>query len=149
MLALDRFREEGGTEMAKKADEMLGESVVAEVQVEAQASVKDVVGEVIGGALTGFKAKPASLPGDHEGIFHVAVGPTKIGFFSMKRGLFKASLQELLVEHPRSDLKALEIEKGMMPTAHFVFEDGTHYALMCARINHGKLKKMRELLFPE
>jgi len=135
--------------MAKKAGEIMGESVITGVQLEAQASIKSVVGGVIGGILTGFNAKPASLPGDHEGLHYAAVGPTKIGFFSMKRGMFKASLQDLLVEHPRRDLKALEIESGMMPTAHFVFGDGTHYALMCARINLGKLKKMRELLFPE
>jgi len=135
--------------MNKKAGEILGESVIAAVTLEAQAAVKGVVGGIIGGMLTGFELKPASLPGDHEGVHYVAAGPTKLGFFSMKRGLFKPSLGELLVEHPRSEVKTLEIESGMMPTAHFVFQDGTHYALMCPRIHLGKLKKMRELLVTE
>lgn len=76
----------------------------------------------------------------------MAVGPTKVGFLSMKRGLSKSSLGELLIEHSRSDVQAVEIKSGMMPSVHFVFQDGTHYALMCTRINLGKLKKVRELL---
>jgi hypothetical protein len=104
------------------------------------------VGGVIGDILTGVDLKPASLPGDHTGIFYVAVGPNNVGFFSMKRGMFKTSLDQLLVQHPRSDLQAVEIEKGVMPAAHFVFRDGTHYVLMCPRIHLGKLKKVQELL---
>jgi hypothetical protein len=72
-------------------------------------------------------------PGDHKGIHYVAVGPTRVGFFSMKRGLFKPSLDRLLVECSRSDVQAVEIKGGMMPAAHFVLRDGTNYALMCPR----------------
>jgi hypothetical protein len=132
--------------MDKKASEIMGESVMAGVTLEAQESIKGMVGGVIGDILTGIDVKPASLPGDHTGIFYVAVGPNNVGFFSMKRGLFKTSLDQLLVQHPRSELQAVEIEKGVMPAAHFVFRDGTHYVLMCARINLGKLKKVQELL---
>jgi hypothetical protein len=132
--------------MEKKAGEVMGESVIAGVTLEAQESIKGMVGDVIGDILTGVDVKPASLPGDHTGIFYVAVGGNSVGFFSMKRGMFKASLDQLLVKHPRSDLQAVEIEKGVMPTAHFVFRDGTHYALMCPRIHLSKLKKVQELL---
>jgi hypothetical protein len=89
--------------------------------------------------------KEASLPGG-EGVYYVAVGPTKVGFFSIKRGLFKNSLDGLLVEHPRSDVREVEIKKGFMPVARFVFADGTNYVLMCPRIQHGKLKKVQRLL---
>ena len=132
--------------MDKKASEIMGESVIAGVTLEAQESIKGMVGGVIGDVLTGIDLKPASLPGDHTGIFYVAVGPDNVGFFSMKRGMFKPSLDRLLVQHPRSDLRAMEIKSGVMPAAHFVFQDGTHYILMCPRINLGKLKKVRELL---
>ncbi len=76
----------------------------------------------------------------------MAVGPTRVGFFSMKRGLFKPSLDELLVEHPRSEVQAVEIKSGAMPEVHFVFQDGMHYVLVCPRIHLGKLKKVREIL---
>jgi hypothetical protein len=135
--------------MNKKASEIMGESVIAGVTLEAQEAVKSMVGGVVGGILTGVDVKPASLPGDHEGIHYVAVGPTKVGFFSIKRGLFKNSLDKLLVQHSRSDLQTVDIKSGIMPAAHFVFQDGTHYALTCARIHLGKLKKVQELLVTE
>ena len=135
--------------MSKKASEIMGESVIAAVQLESQEAIKGMVGGIVGDILAGVDVKPASLPGDHEGIFYVAVGSTKVGFFSMKRGMFKTSVNELLIEHPRSAVQTVEIESGIMPTAHFVLTDGTHYALMCARINLGKLKKVRELFVTE
>jgi hypothetical protein len=135
--------------MNKKASEIIGESVIAGVTLEAQEAIKSMVGGVVGEILTGVDVKPASLPGDHEGIHYVAVGPTKVGFFSMKRGLFKTSLDNLLVQHSRSDVQTVDIESGIMPAVHFVFRDGTHYVLMCPRIHLGKLKKVRELLVTE
>ena len=134
----------------KKASELMGEEVIAGVTLEAKKSIiKGIafsLGGLVGKALADIAIKDASLPGDHEGIFYVAVGPTKVGFFSMKRGLFRPSLDKLLVEHPRSDVAAVEIKGGFMPTVHFVFRDGTYYVLACPRIHLGKLKKVRELL---
>lgn len=132
--------------MEKKASELMGESVIAGVTLEAKESVRDVMSGVIGDVLAGIALKPASVPGGHTGIHYVAVGPNTVGFFSMKRGLFKPSLNELLVQRPRADVEAVEIEGGMMPAAHFVFKDGTNYVLMCPRIKLGKLKKVQELL---
>jgi len=66
-----------------------------------------------------------------------------INFF---KGFFKNSLDKELAEFSRSDVKAVEIEKGMMPTAHIVFQDGTHYALKYAKINVKNLNKIQELL---
>jgi len=132
--------------MDKQASQIMGEAIVAGVQLEAPQTVKDAVGGVVGNLLAGVALKEASLPGGQAGIYYVAVGPTKVGFFSVKRGLFKNSLGQMLVEHPRSDVKAVEIKSGMMPSAQFVFADGTNYVLMCARIQLGKLKKIQELL---
>lgn len=136
--------------MDEKASEILGEPVIAGVTLEAKQSIADVMGGAIGGALgkavAGIVLKPAATPGDHKGIHYVAVGPTKVGFFSMKRGLFKPSLDTLLVEHARRDVEAVELERGMMTTAHFVFQDGTHYVLMCPGIHRGKLKRVKAAL---
>ena len=136
--------------MDKKASEIMGESVIAGVTLEAKkALIKSVasgLGGLVGEALADVAVKDASLPGEQEGIFYVAVGPTKVGFFAIKRGWFKNSLDKLLVQHSRSDLQAMEIESGVMPPAHFVFQDGTHYVMVCPRIHLGKLKKVRELL---
>lgn len=136
--------------MDKQASEIMGEPVVAGVTLEAKKSfIKSVafsLGGLVGEGLANIAVKNASLPGDYEGIFYVAVGPANVGFFSIKRGVFKNSLGELLVQHPRTELQAMEIESGVMPATHFVFQDGTHYVLTCARINLGKLKKVRELL---
>ncbi len=138
--------------MDKKASEIIGESVIVGVRLEAAELVKGamvdgVLGWAAGEILTGdVDLEPASVPGDHQGIHYVVVGPTNVGFFSMKQGFFKNSLDELLAQRPRSDVQTVEIESGLMPTAHFVFRDGTHYALKCAKINLGKLKKVQELL---
>ena len=130
----------------KKASELMGEPVTAGVTLEAKESIKSMIGGVVGEILTGVDLKPASVPGDHKGIHYVAVGPTKVGFFSMKRGLFKPSLDKLLVQHSRSEVQTVEIKSGIMPAVHFVFRDGTNYVLMCPRIHLGKLKKVQEML---
>jgi hypothetical protein len=136
--------------MNKKASELMDEPVSAGVTLEAKGSIKRVIGSAIGGAvgeaLTGIDLNPAAVPRDHQGIHYVAIGPTKVGFFSMKRGLFRPSIDELLVQHPRSDVQAVEIKRDAMPAVHFVFRDGTNYVLMCPRIHLGKLKKVQEIL---
>jgi hypothetical protein len=70
--------------MNKKASEMMGEPVAAGVRLEAAELTREAVGWGTGKVLTGSDAEPASLPGGHEGIHYVAVGATKVGFFSMK-----------------------------------------------------------------
>lgn len=139
--------------MDEKARQMMGEEVLAGVTLEAKKSVKGVIGGAIGGLigelLADIELKPAAVPGDHDGIHYLAVGPSKVGFFSMKRGLFKPSLNELLVQVPREQVLTLEIKPGAMPEAHIVLQDGTHYVLMCARIHLKKLKKIRKILAPQ
>lgn len=137
--------------MHKKASGIMGQDVEAGVQLEAKELVKGAVGispvgSLTGAALAGNESKGASLPSDHKGIIYMAVGTNDVAFFSVKQGLFKNSLTQLLSQFPRSEVKAVKIEKGTMPTTHIVFQDGTHYALKCAKINVKKLKKVQELL---
>ncbi len=153
--------------MEKQAGEVLQENVLAGVRLECPQLIREMLlssgGEhysstktagteqAIGGAAgalfgrfaTGSLQK-SQLGGG--GIYYVAVGPSKLAFFSVKRGLIKNSLGELIVEYPRSDLQSLDIKKGIMPKAHFVFKDGTGFVLMCARALKGKLKKVKQAL---
>ena len=135
--------------MDKRASELLGEEVLAGVTLEAGSSVSKMIGGAVGIAVAGVESLKAAVPGDHKGLHYVAVGPSKVGFFSLKRGLFKPSIDELLVDRPREEVAAVEIKKGAMRPAHFVFRDGTDYVLLCARINTKKLKKVKELLTGE
>ena len=45
-----------------------------------------------------------------------------------------------------TDVAGIEIEKGVMPTAHILLQDGTYYSLKCARAELRNLKKVQELL---
>jgi hypothetical protein len=139
----------------EKAGELMGEAVEAGVRLEAPELVKRAVARsAVGGGLIGELAShlvagtevKSTLPGDHKGACYMAVGPGKVGFFTIKQGVFKNSLGELLVEHPRSDVAGIEIEKGAMPTAHILLQDGTYYSLKCARAELKSLKKVQELL---
>ena len=74
--------------MDKQASEIMGEPVVAGVTLEAKnlliKSVASSLGGLAGEGLAHIAVKNASLPGDHEGIFYVAVGPANVGFFSIR-----------------------------------------------------------------
>ena len=135
--------------MEKKASELLGQGVIAGVTLETGPSIRKLIGGGLGLAIAGVESVKAAVPGDHKGLHYVGGGPTKVGFFSLERGLFKPSINELLVERPREDVAAVEIKKGAMRPAHFVFKDGTDYVLLCGRINTKKLKKVKERLTAE
>jgi hypothetical protein len=140
----------------KEASELMGEAVVAGVQLEAPELVKSTIargalgggifGELAGNLVSAGKEVKSTLPGGHKGACYMAVGAGKVGFFTVKQGIFKNSPGELLAEHARSDVACVEIEKGVMPTAHILLQDGTYYSLKCARANLKSLKKVQELL---
>ena len=139
--------------MEKIASELMGENVAIGVMLDSQAAVKKAMGrgllnQTLGKALAGVELKEATTPGGHKGSFYMAVGDNNVGFFTIKQGFFKSSPSELLVKHPRSEVKALEIEPGMMSTVHVVLEDGTHYVFLCAKMNQKNLGKVKDLLFP-
>ena len=140
--------------METQASELMGENVAVGVILDSPAAVKKamgggLVGAALGKALTGTQLKEATTPGNYKRSCYMAVGTNSIGFFTVKQGLFKNSLGEMLAKHPRSELRAFEIEAGLMSAVHIVLQDGTHYALMCAKINQKNLNKARELLSPQ
>jgi hypothetical protein len=140
--------------MEKQASEIMDENVTVAVMLDSQAAVKKamgggILGTALGKALAGTDLKEASTPGNHKGSCYMAIGEKNIGFFAVKQGLFKNSLGQMLAKHPRNDVKAFEIEGGMMSTVHFVLQDGTYYVFLCAKVNQKNLGKAKELLFPQ
>jgi hypothetical protein len=143
--------------MKKTASQMMNEQVLVGITVSnsgaaskmirrtAGGAVGGVVGRVVVDALHGEQKGP-STPENHSGIMYLALGPSKIAFFSVKRGFFSNSIKDLLVEHPRSDVTALEIEGGVIPKFSIVFADGTNYAFECGRIFLKDVKKVKEAL---
>ena len=137
--------------MEKQASELLGEAVLASVTLDSQAAVRKafkrqgVIGKALGSALAGAELKEATAPGNHTGSCFMAVSQNKVGFYAVKQGLFKNSVGQALAEHPRGDVKAIEVEAGMMSTVHIVLQDGTHYVLLCAKFNQKALQKVKEL----
>jgi len=93
--------------MEKKASELTGGRVIAGVTLETGASVHKLIGGGLGLAIAAVESVKAAVPGDHKGLHYVGGGPTKVGFFSLERGLFKPSINELLVERPREDVAAV------------------------------------------
>lgn len=139
--------------MEKLASEMMSENVGVGVMLDSQAAIKKAMGrgllnQAIGKAMAGTEPKEATTPGEHKGSCYMAVGDNYVGFFTIKQGLFKNSLGEMLIKHPRSEVKALEIESGMMSTVHVALQDGTHYVFLCAKMNQKNLRKVKDLLFP-
>jgi len=142
--------------MEKLASEMMGENVTVGVTLDSQAAVKKAVKNlgVIGKGLMqnlapGTELKETTSPGNHTGSCYVAIGDNNVAFFTVKQGLFKNSLGDLLAKHPRSEVSAMEIESGMMSTVHVVLQDGTHYVLLCAKMNQKNLGRVKEALFPQ
>lgn len=154
--------------MNQRAGELLGETVLGGVRLESpawyreavmtdgdagfagsvvQQGIANAVGRAAGHLMVGDAIDEPSLPGE-GGVYYVAVGPAKLGFFTVKQGLVRTSVGELLVARPRSDLRSLEVTFGYLSKAHFIFTDCTNYLLMCSRMQRGKLKKVREILVP-
>lgn len=142
--------------MEKLASEIMSEKVIVGVTLDSQAAVKNAVKNLggIGKGLMqnlapGTELKEASSPGNHRDSCYMAVGNNHVSFFAVKQGLFKNSLGDMLAKHPRSEIKAMEVESGMMSTVHIVLQDGTHYVLLCAKMNRKNLGKVKETLFPQ
>ncbi len=145
--------------MDKAATQLLGEPVTAGAVVQTagtggatamsagSAALGGALGRVAGDALAGKLGKPGSLPDNYKGLVYIAATDTRIALFSVKRGLLKNSVKELLVTHPRSDLAVLEIGGGALVSGVTLsFTDGTSYALEVARALKGKAQKFKGAL---
>ena len=153
--------------MEKQASEFIKEQVLASVRLECPQLIRDMIssstsdyygssgnsgmeqsiggiaGRIFGSLATGSSQKSSLGAG---GVYFVVVVPTKLAFFTIKQGLVKSYINELLVEFPRSDLKTLEVNKGYMSKVRFIFDDGTSLELMCSRMMRGRLSKMEQVL---
>lgn len=153
--------------MEKRASELIKEEVLASVRLECPQLIRDMIsgstseydgspdssgveqsiggiaGKIFGYLATGSSQK-SSLGA--SGVYFIAVGPTKIAFCSIKQGLVRSRVSELLAEFTRSDLRTLVVKKGYMSKVRFVFTDGTSLELMCSRMMRGKLNKVEQIL---
>lgn len=145
--------------MEKVAAQMLGEPVFAGAVMQTagtggatmmgagSGAVGGALGQMAGQALAGKLGKPGTLPGSYKGLVYVAATDTRIAVFSVKRGLLKNSVKELLVTHPRAELAALEIGGGALVSGVTLsLTDGTTYALEVARALKGKAQKFKAAL---
>jgi len=152
--------------MNQRAGELMGETVLGGVRLESpqwygeavmtdgtdgfagsvvQQGIANVVGKAAGHLMVGASLQEASLPGE-GGVYYVAVGPARLGFFSVKQGLVRTSVGDLLVVHSRSELVSLDVKYGYLSRVQFIFADGTNYVLMCSRMQRGKLRRLHEVL---
>lgn len=135
-----------------KISELLGEEVQISAIVasrgtaaKAVSGTGGLVGAVVGSALAGNQ-KGLPTPGGRKGLMFLALGPTKLAFFTAKQGLLKVSPKELIVAHPRADVTALEMEGGFAPKFSISFADGTQYELEVGRAAVKKLKQIKAAL---
>lgn len=139
--------------MDKKAAELMGEPVVAGSTIQTAgtggatmtAGVGGALGGALGGAIAssvaGSRQKPGTL--DHKGLMYMAAGPQSFALFSVKRGLLKNSIKEMLVKVPRSSVQAIDLGGGMLVSGLSVMlSDGTTYALEVPRAMKGKAQKV-------
>lgn len=157
----DPFPKEVKGGMEKAAAQLLGEPVVIGATIATKGTLSKMAvtagafqaGGVIGGlagsaigAALGNNAKAPTTPGNYKGLAFIAVTPTNVAFFSVKRGLLKNSIKELLVQHPRADLAGMEVGGGLIPSVTVAFNDGTIYALEVAKLQKGKADKVKQEL---
>jgi hypothetical protein len=126
-----------------RAGQLMGEPVLAGVTVASrgttaklrtlmQVSVKEVQ-EVITTLVDSFTDETVT-PGNRRGWMYLAVGPSKIAFFSLKMGLLGFKLEDLIVEHPREMVASFEMHGQIVSSAITInLTDGTVYELEYAR----------------
>jgi hypothetical protein len=138
--------------MENAAASLMGEPVVAGAVVLTKGTTSrmalsggGMVGGLIAGAVSAAR-KPPSTPGNHRGHVYVAVGATKVAFFSVKQGLLKQSIQGLLVEHPRADVTAFDVGGALVTSILVVLKDGTNYELECGAMLRGRAHKLKQAL---
>ena len=141
--------------MEKQAAEMMGEPVLAGAVIATAgtlskmavgAAVGGLAGAAIGSAMA-RKSGPTALPGDYKGLMYVAAGPSKVGFFAVKRGLLKNAIKAPLFEVPRGQVRGFEVGGGTLSSSITVtMADGSVYALECGRALKGKAEKVRREL---
>jgi hypothetical protein len=143
--------------MEKTAAQLMGEQVIAGAIIASPGTsgrmAVGAAGGVVGSAVAAAAAtamnrgKEPTTPGNHQGLMYVAIGPNKLAFFSVKRGLLKSSIKELLVAVPRSKVAQFEIGGGALTSSLTVaLHDGTNYRMEVPRAYKGKVQKVQRAL---
>jgi hypothetical protein len=95
----------------------------------------------------GNKKAPSLPGGQRSGYMVVALSPTKLAFFKMKRNLIRSSAGDLLEARPRDTVTRFELGGGALTSQLAVeFEDGTNYELEVPRAHKGKAEKIAAAL---
>ena len=93
------------------------------------------------------KERPDTPGGFKGGYMVLALGATKVGFFSMKRGLLKNTAGELIEELPREAITGFELGGGTLTSPLKVtLDDGTVWDLEVPRAQKGKTEKIAHAL---
>ncbi len=139
--------------MDAKAMAALGEDVIVEALVQTvgtgrsmmSAGVGGSVGGLVGAAAAGAlggRGKNAALLG-HSGRMSLLLGPTRLGFFTLKSGLLKASEGDPIGILRRDAITGIEFGGGMLTTAFTIhLDDGTSVDLEAPRTEKGKVEKV-------
>jgi hypothetical protein len=148
------------SEGLKVASQLIGEDALAAACLEGGqgAVISEAVGHVLihsvggvlGGALHGaFEAvkgdKEPSTPKAYTGEICMVVGPTKVGFFSLK-GLWYPQIDQLLAAYLRSEISHLEVRGGVIPKVNVTLSDGTNFKFDCKLDNLRKAKKIASII---
>ena len=89
------------------------------------------------------REEPPSTPKAHTGLTYMAVGPTKLAFFTVKDWVFYRRVDQLLALHPRSEVTHMELHRGRVNVA---FRDGTKYRFERLPLNLGKAKRIASIV---
>jgi hypothetical protein len=138
--------------MDQKAMAALGEEVLVQAIVQTTGTGRSMMTAGMGGAVGGIVGAAASTALDrgkhgdllgHKGRMFMLLGPTKLGFFTFKQGLLKASVGDSIGVLRRDAVTSIEFGGGMLTTAFTVhIDDGTALVLEAPRAEKGKVEKV-------
>jgi len=108
-------------------------------------AIGGVAGSVATDALTAGSGNASGILG-HAGLMYMAVGPTKVGFFTLKQGLLKSSVGDVLGVLRRDAVASMTIGGGALTSAMMLaLTDGTTIALEVARTQKGRAERIAAL----
>ncbi len=143
--------------MEQKAGEILGEPVEKTTVVSPRGQGKKMFTAGVAGQLAGvagavvadrkMKTGASGLENLTGGYIVVALSPTRLAFFKMKRGLLSNGVGELLAEIPRSEVSGFTVGSGVMTAeVDITLADGTVVSLETPKAHKGKTKGVAEAM---
>lgn len=143
--------------MEQKTSALIGEPVEKTTIVSPRGTGKKMfttgmattLGGVVGGLAADRKTKISATGLDNLKGSHIvlALSPTRLTFFAMKRGLLSNSPGELLAEIPRAEIQAFTIGGGVMTAeVEITLTDGSVVSLETPKAHKGKTKGLAEAM---